>query len=134
VAPESFMTYIYTGCSKSSFNLLTLKLLGKQFKIQCLGDIKFAPNVVDNNLTTVVADPLLLTVTGSNIHVPIISVQRLLGQSVCCGVADYSHQSVRILWLQPTRLTDLLTVIFLQRHLEKRNFDTGSGHPNQRRR
>ena len=34
VTPESFMTYIYTGCSKSSFNQLTLKLLRKQLHLK----------------------------------------------------------------------------------------------------
>ena len=97
---------IYTGCSESSFNQLTLKLLEKtSFKIQCFWDVKYAPNVVDNNLTTAVVDCLLLTVTGSNVmfplHVPVISVQWLLGQSVCCGVAGCGHQFAGILRLHP---------------------------------
>jgi len=34
LTPESFITYIYTGYSKSSFNQLTFKLMGKQLHLQ----------------------------------------------------------------------------------------------------
>ena len=72
--------------------------------VKCaLCTVKCAPNVVDNNVTTAVADRLLLMVPGSNLvfplQVPLISVQRLLGQAVCCGVAGCGHQSVGILSL-----------------------------------
>jgi len=66
--------------------------------------VKYAPNVVDNDLTTAVAYRLM-TMTGGNVvfplQLPVISVQRLVGQSVRCGLADYGHQYAVILRLHP---------------------------------
>ena len=58
------------------------------------------------------------------LHVRIISVQRLLGQSLCCGLVGCGHQSVRILSLHPQCCLISLKRFFTAT-LKNRNFAHG---------